>query len=110
LLSVAGAQVVVPPMLMWRVPVPVPPPRSVCARASGAAASDMSAASTAALNVEARKPCAPLPATAEPLRLPRAFVVSAVATQAPRASFHMLRCDLFICFGLIFQRNGRLQI
>jgi hypothetical protein len=35
--------------------------------------------------------------TLELLRLPRAEVSSDAATQAPRASFHMLLYDLFIC-------------
>ncbi|MDP9972080.1 hypothetical protein J2W39_003322 [Variovorax paradoxus] len=42
-------------------------------------------------------------ATRLPPRLPRARVVSDAATQAPNASFQMLRYDLFMHFSLIVQ-------
>ena len=46
-------------------------------------------------------------ATFELLRLPRAVVISDAATQAPKASFQMLRYDLFIFYspGILLE-NG----
>ena len=74
-----------PPMATALFPVAVPPPAAYCAMADPARPMPALAITSAAAK-----------ATFDLLFLPRAEVNSEVATQAPSASFHTLRYDLFM--------------